>query len=71
MLLSNISKCFAIYLSEYVTREELEVKKTHTRHTVKAEVRGKLREFPNQTQYDTLLKIISDIEIRHLVEERI
>lgn len=60
----------ARYLSEYVTREELEVEQTHSGITVKTEVEQKLREFPNLTQYDTLLNIIHDIEVRHLVEER-
>lgn len=61
----------ARYLSVYVTREELELEQIHNGHTVKVEVEEKLREFPHQTKYDTLLKIICDIEIRHLVEERI
>lgn len=58
------------YLSEYVTREELEVEQTHTGNTIKAEVQEKLKEFPHQTEYDTLLDIIQNIEIRYLVEER-
>ena len=61
----------ARYLSAYVTREELELEQIHNGHTVKVEVEEKLREFPHQTKYDDLLKIICDIEIRHLIEERI
>ena len=61
----------ARYLSEYVTREELELEQTYYGHTVRVEVEKNLRQFPHQTKYDTLLKIICDIEIRHLVEERI
>lgn len=60
----------ANYLSQYVTREELELQQIHTGNTVKAEVEEKLKEFPDQTQYDALLEIINNIEIRHLVEER-
>lgn len=61
----------ARYLSKYVTREELELKPVHTRRTVKAQAQIMLKASPDMTEYDSLLEIIQNIEIRHLVEERI
>ena len=60
----------ASYLSHYVTKEELGLEQLYTGNTVKTETEEKFREFPNETKYDMLLKIIFDIELRHLVEER-
>ena len=61
----------ASFLSHYITKEELELEQSNTGNTVKTEMEEKFRDFPNETKYDMLLKIICDIELRHLVEERI
>ena len=61
----------ASYLSQYVTKEELELKNSITGDTIKTEMEEGFRYFPREKNYDMLLKIICDIEFRHLVKEKI
>lgn len=61
----------AEFLSPYVTREELELKQAITGNTPKAELEELLLESLNKQKFHDLLKIISDIELRHLVQDRI
>lgn len=60
----------AEYLSRYVTKEELQLKQTNTGNTVKENMEKDLMANPNHPKLEQLLKLIEDIELRHLVEER-
>lgn len=61
----------AEFLSTYVTREELQLKQTITGKTPKTELEEQLLESPNKEKFLHLLKMINDIEIRHLVQDRV
>lgn len=60
----------AEYLSRYVTKEELQLEQTNTGNTVKENMEKDLMANPNHPKLERLLKLIEDIELRHLVEER-
>lgn len=61
----------AEFLSPYVTRKELGLRQAITGNTPKAELEELLLESLNKQKYHDLLKIVSDIELRHLVQDRI
>lgn len=61
----------AEYLSFYVTREELELRATFNDNKIKEDLELRLEEIPNDRKTDDLLKIIFNIEIRNLIQEKI
>lgn len=61
----------AEYLSRYVTREELELRGEFSNKTIKEEMELRLVQIPNDRKTNDLLKIIFNIEMRHLIQKRI
>lgn len=69
--INNTNVEIAQFLSIYLTREELELEVVYTGQTPREEVEDKLMRDPTEQKYQDLFKIITDIEVRHLVEDRI
>lgn len=59
------------YLGCYVTREELELRGAFNNKTIKEDLELRLVDIPNNQETNDLLKIIINIEMRHLIQERI